>query len=425
MSLRIPVALLALLLTIPALASTRLTYDIQGTPTALEWAPTSFPLQYEIDQRLIQSRANAQSLVDGAFAAWSELPETNIQFETLGTTNSISDTSAGRIVVSLADDLFKGQGALAMTTYSFDRTTGHFTDADIMVDPSLLTGNFNFQMALQHEIGHVLGLDHSGVISAVMYPFLSSGDAPAAFDSDDRIGIAMTYPKSDPTLNGATLTGRVMGATGAIFGAQVVAVSDRGQPMATALTNANGDFTLAGIPAGAYRIYAEPLDGPVDPKSLRGTWRGASSISFPTQFFGETPLVVESGRVYGNLVVTAAGGMGLNPKWIGAGASTSHTMSLGTTPATVYPGQAVKLAVGGDGFTSGMTEFEVLNPGFRRVGNFEYASNYVTAQFVIEPDATAGSAVVLVKSGNDVATLTGALKVHRAAASPKGRAVRR
>src|SRR5688500_3304438 len=91
MSLRIPVALLALLLTIPALASTRLTYDIQGTTSALEWAPTSFPLQYEIDQRLIQSRANAQSLVDGAFAAWSGLPETNIQFETLGTTNSISD----------------------------------------------------------------------------------------------------------------------------------------------------------------------------------------------------------------------------------------------------------------------------------------------------------------------------------------------
>jgi hypothetical protein len=425
MSLRIPAALLALLLATPAFTATRLTYEIQGTPTALEWAPTSFPLPYEIDQRLTQAKPNAQELVDAAFAAWSSLPETNIQFENRGSTTDVSSDSTGRIVVSLADDLFKGQGALAMTTYSFDRTTGNFTDADIMVDPALLKGNFNLQMAVEHEIGHVLGLDHSGVISAVMYPFLSNSDTLVGFDSDDRIGISTTYPKNDPTLQGATLTGRVMGSTGGIFGAQVVAVNDRGQPVATSLTDATGEFTLAGIPAGAYRVYAEPLDGPVDPHSLRGTWRGANALSFPTQFFGEVPLVVESGRVYGNLMVTAAGGMGLNPKWIGACAPTSTSLSLGTTPLTVNAGNTVKLAVGGDGFTSGMTEFEVLNPGFRRVSEFQYASNYVSAQFQIDPAATAGSAVVLVRSGNEVATLTGALRVHRAASSPKTRAVRR
>ena len=425
MSLRIPVVLLALVLAAPAFTSTRLTYEIQGTPTALAWAPTSFPLPYQVDQRLVQARPNAQLLVDGAFDAWSNLPETNIQFENRGATNQVSGNSAGRIVISLADDLFKGQGALAMTTYSFDRNTGHFTDADIMVDPSLLTGNFNLQMALQHEIGHVLGLDHSGVISAVMYPFLSNGNASLSFDSDDRIGIATTYPKSDPTLNGATLTGRVMGSTGGIFGAQVVAVSDTGEPVATALTDATGEFALAGIPAGAYRIYAEPLDGPVDPNALRGTWRHANAASFPTQFFGDAPLVVESGRVYGNLIVTAAGGMGLNPKWIGACPASSTSLNLGTTPLTVSAGQSVKLAVGGDGFTSGMTQFEVLNPGFRRVGDFQYASNYVTAQFQVSPDATPGSAVVLVRSGNDVATLTGALRVHRATTTGKTRSVRR
>jgi hypothetical protein len=254
MALRLPVVSLALLLTIPALASTRLTYDIQGTPTELEWAPTAFPLQYEVDQRLVQARPGTKELVDGAFAAWSNLPDTNIQFETRGVTTQISDFSVGRIVVSLADELFKDQGALAMTTYSFDRNNGNFTDADIMIDPVLLNGKFSVQMALEHEIGHVLGLDHSGVISAVMYPFISNGDSPASFDSDDRIGIAMAYPKSDPTLTGATLTGRVMGSTGAIFGAQVVAVNERGQPVATALTNSTGDFTLAGIPAGSYRV---------------------------------------------------------------------------------------------------------------------------------------------------------------------------
>jgi Matrixin/Carboxypeptidase regulatory-like domain len=422
MSLRIKALLLALVLTTPVFAATRLTYEIQGVPTALEWAPTSFPLQYEVDKRLADLRPDAVAMIDTAFATWSNVPDANIRFESRGITSKISDMSAGRIVVSLADDLFRGQGALAMTTYTFDHSTGHFTDADIMVDSSLMNGKFNVQMALQHEIGHVLGLDHSGVISAVMYPYVSNSEGVGTFDSDDRIAIATSYPKSDPTLVGATITGRVMGDQGGIFGAQVVAVSAQGQPVATGLTSANGEFSISGLPAGRYRIYAEPLDGPVDPQSLRGTWRDARAESFPTQFFAEKPLDVENGRVYGNLLVNANGPMGLNPKWVGVCAITSHTMSLSSSAATVRPGETVKLAIGGDGFTSGMTQFEVLSPSFKRVSDFDWSSNYVTAQFEIAADAPTGSAVLLVRSGNETATLTGGLKIYRQA---KGRAARK
>lgn len=422
MPLRTLPALLALVLSIPAFAATRLTYDIQGTPTALEWAPTSFPLPYELDRRIAQGNPNAAAVIDQAFASWAAISGTNIRFEQRGVTDRVADVSAGRVVVSIADDLFRNQGALAITTYTFDNTSGNLTDADIMVDPQLLAGQFNLQMAMEHEIGHVLGLDHSGVISAVMYPYVSSTRMPATFDSDDRIAIAMAYPNDDPTLTGATLTGRVMGDNGGIFGAQVVALNDRGEPVATELTSANGEFTLSGIPPGRYRLYAEPLDGPVDAKSFRGTWRGVSSASFPTRFFGNDAITVEKGKVYGNLVAYANGAVQLNPRWIGACASTSHAISLGSTPATVHPGETVKLAVGGDGFTSGMTQFEVLNPGFRRVSDFQWSANYVTADFVIEAASTTGSAVVLVKSGNETATLTGALEVYRPG---KGRAVRR
>lgn len=422
MSLRIKATLLALVLATPVFAATRLTYDIQGVPTPLEWAPTSFPLPYEVDKRLADLRPDAVSMIDKAFATWTAVPDANIRFESRGITSKISDMSAGRIVVSLADDLFRGQGALAMTTYTFDKDTGHFTDADIMVDSSLMNGKFNVQMALQHEIGHVLGLDHSGVISAVMYPYVSNSESAGTFDSDDRIAIATSYPMADPTLVGATITGRVMGDQGGIFGAQVVAVNAQGQPVATGLTSANGEFSISGLPAGRYRIYAEPLDGPVDPQSLRGTWRDARAESFPTQFFAEKPLDVENGRVYGNLLVNANGPMGLNPKWVGVCATTSHTMSLSSSAATVRPGETVKLAIGGDGFTSGMTQFEVLSPSFRRVSDFDWSSNYVTAQFEVAADAPSGSAVLLVRSGNETATLTGGLKIYRQA---KGRAARK
>jgi hypothetical protein len=255
-----------------------------------------------------------------------------------------------------------------------------------------------------------------------MYPYVGSGTEPAAFDSDDTIGIASMYPKGDLTLAGATLSGRVSGDGGGIFAAQVVAVSEQGQPVGTALTNSAGEFTLVGIPAGRYRLYAEPLDGPVDTGALQGTWRSAKGAPFPTQFFA-TPIDVENGRVYGNLVLNTAGPVQLNPRWIGVAELGKPDVSLSTAPAAVKPGDTVTITVAGDGFTSGMTNFEVLNPAFERISDFGWMHNCVHATYRIKADAPVSSAVVLVRNGNETATLTGALRIYRTA-SGRTRSVR-
>jgi hypothetical protein len=334
---------------------------------------------------------------------------------------SVGAASLGKVVVSLADDLFRDQGALAMTSYTFD-DSGRFTDADIQIDPELFKANFNVEMAIEHEIGHVLGLDHSAVLSAIMYPYVGTGANAPPFDSDDIIAIATIYPKDDPILRGATLQGRVLGDNGGISAAQVVAVNAHGQPVATALTDASGEFTLLGIPNGRYRLYVEPLDGPVDVSNLQGSWRQVKLVPFPTEFFDGPPLDVEDGKVYGNLVITTAGAVELNPRWVGACASNSHSLSMNSTAAVARAGDTIRLAVGGDGFISGMTRFEVLSPTFRRVSDYEWSSNYVSALYAVAPDAETGSAVILVQSGNASATLTGALRIQR---PPKARSVRR
>ena len=355
---------LTLALSSPLLAATRMTYAINGTATPIEWASSAFPLRYEIDQRVVQASPSAKAMVDRAFAAWTEIPEANVRFQSGGVVPNASARVVDRISVTLTDDLFKDQGAAAMTSYTYDVKTGRMLDADIALDPSVFDGSINGQLALQHEVGHTLGLDHSAV----------------------------------------------------------VAVDEKGQPVGSVLTNAAGEFTLAAIPAGRYRLYAEPLDGPVDTGALQGSWREAKALSFPTEFFS-SPVEVENGKIYGNLVLTTSGSIQLNPRWIGVAPVGQPDVSLSASPATVRPGQSLTITVGGDGFTSGMTKFEVLNPAFRRTSDYIWASNYVQATYTVDAAAPASSAVLVVTSGRETAMLTGALRVHRTTGGGRSRAV--
>jgi hypothetical protein len=411
--------LITLSLAASAFAGAALTYTLPSGIQPVSWPAKAFPIHYQIDRRMATAIPKAATVIDRAFGEWAEVPEANIRF----TDDGVSDTAAaghdGRNTVSAIDDLFKDQGYIALTSNWWD-DSGHMTEADIQIDAASVN-NYNVQQLVAHEVGHFLGLDHSAVLSSIMFPYVSNGPT-TPLDSDERVAIATIYPKTDPAST-ATLMGRVNGDDGAIFAAQVVAIDSDGTTVASALTNESGDYVMRGVPAGSYRIYAEPLDGPVAVSNLSGVFRGAKLKAFPTQFLPGPPLQVEDGKVYGNLVVNSGGTARLNPMWIGLCGANGVDATLTSNAINVRAGQTVTLAVAGDGFISGLTKFEVLSPTFHRTSDFRYAGNYVSATFSIDPKTPSGSAVILVSnSESEEATLTGALRIE---GTQRARAVRR
>ena len=118
----------------------------------------------------------------------------------------------------------KGDRVIAVTTTTFNRTTGQIYDADIELNGAahedgsgafVFTANdgpscsvpgqtgcvrYDIQNTVTHEAGHSIGLDHSLKESATMYAFAPEGDvAKRSLDSDDTDAICAIYPKDKQT----------------------------------------------------------------------------------------------------------------------------------------------------------------------------------------------------------------------------------
>lgn len=145
-------------------------------------------------------------------------------------------------------------------------------DADIEFNPKEqfststppLAAHFDVQSVGTHEIGHLLGLDHSGIAHAIMYPF---GDTEATGQQrtlaiDDTAGIAFLYPASNFASSTGTISGAIKLNGAGIFAAHVVAVdANSGAAVLDGLTNPDGTYKLVGVPPGTYNVLALPLAG--------------------------------------------------------------------------------------------------------------------------------------------------------------------
>lgn len=90
--------------------------------------------------------------------------------------------------------------ALAITTVTFGASSGEIRDTDVQVNltqplsvSATARGN-DLPTILLHEVGHVLGIDHSDDRSAVMYYASGRGEQRRALTADDVAAVCGVHP---------------------------------------------------------------------------------------------------------------------------------------------------------------------------------------------------------------------------------------
>ncbi|HKT24673.1 MAG TPA: matrixin family metalloprotease [Terriglobales bacterium] len=264
----------------------------EGSAIRARWDFSDFPVQWNLNPATGAnvSGGNLQDTATAAFVTWSTAPNTSITL-TRGADSQISSPAfdgVNLICFTCSTD-FNSDGTLAVTFTTTangagaddkhggkSRFAGQILDADILFNPGVTftmdgSGGSDLQTVLTHEIGHFLGLDHSAVVKAMMFPYAPPMER--TLGSDDVAAISMLYPKPNADIGTGSIAGKVTMTDGsAVFGAHVFADSAtnnpgypgavRKTPIGT-LTMPDGSYEIQGVPPDRYTVAAEPLDGPV------------------------------------------------------------------------------------------------------------------------------------------------------------------
>jgi hypothetical protein len=240
-----PLPCFGTLLILATIAGPAGAYQLRRTDAGavVRWRADRLETRFDQSLRALGQLDEVEAAVEDAFDAWlaSGLVELDIE------TSEVDGAEPGfamsgentNDVVAIRHDWPFEEDAQAVTILTYDPSTGDILDADIVFNaerwawtprgaPRLDAADL--QDVATHEVGHVLGLAHSDVAEATMYPSARLGSIERrTLDDDDLDAVGAAYdPSTGALASGCSMAGRGHGSGAApILAALVVAVAAR------------------------------------------------------------------------------------------------------------------------------------------------------------------------------------------------------
>lgn len=175
---------------------------------------------------------------------------------------TVADTPENRSVFNTSD-------RTGRTRVFYDPAAGTIMEADVVINPAAqfstdgTPDTYDLEATLTHEIGHLLGLEHSSEVGAAMQPrqgtnglYEQAAVSSRTLSDDDRAGVHALYGARE---NYGVIAGTITDSQGAPSqGAHVWAEdATTGRVVAGNTTFANGSYRIEGLPPGHYRLVSE------------------------------------------------------------------------------------------------------------------------------------------------------------------------
>ena len=296
-----------------------------------------------------------------ALSRWSSLANINFVVTWTATTSvSPAEGGDGVSLITIADtpenEFFNSDSTTGRTRVFYDSQTGYIAEADISINPRPRSedgaelqfstdgtpGTYDLEATFTHEIGHLLGLDHSAVLASTMQSrqaFNGTFGLPAmterTLSEDDRQKIRGLYGPGQRLgrIEGRLVDNRTPGLLTPLAGVNVWAENvNTGRVMASDVTAEDGTYDLQGLAAGQYRVIVSSAATDLRDATKFRSFELSSQVAVKAN--SATPL---------NFNMVPAQAAALNPKLVGLNAE------LSTVALPLEPGKRVKLYLGGEG----------------------------------------------------------------------------